>query len=93
MTTCWLVGGGDEFLVITDSVNDWELARLADRITDQLESGPVTVAEGRQVLARLTIGFAAHRTGDGRSIDGVLEHADQAMYNKRRRDRARAAGS
>ncbi|PND58767.1 diguanylate phosphodiesterase [Mycobacterium sp. ENV421] len=85
--------GGDEFLVITDSVDDWELARLADRITDQLESTPVTIAEGIQVPARLTIGFAAHRTGDGRSIDGVLEHADQAMYNKRRRrNRARAAG-
>ncbi|AKK30015.1 diguanylate phosphodiesterase [Mycobacterium sp. EPa45] len=85
--------GGDEFLVITDSVNDWELARLADRITDQLDTAPVMLGEGKQVAARLTIGIAAHHTGDGRSIDAVLEHADQAMYNKRRRRRRRAAGS
>ncbi len=87
-------GGGDEFLVITDSVNDWELARLADRITDELDRAPVALGgEGKQVAARMTIGFAAHRTGDGRSIDAVLEHADQAMYNKRRRRSRRAAGS
>lgn len=85
--------GGDEFLVITDSVNDWELARLADRITDQLDRTPMSLGEGKQAAARLTIGFAAHHTGDGRSIDAVLEHADQAMYNKRRRRRRRAAGS
>ncbi|MCV7214816.1 EAL domain-containing protein [Mycobacterium crocinum] len=85
--------GGDEFLVITDSVNDWELARLADRITDELDRAPVALGEGKQVAARMTIGFAAHRTGDGRSIDAVLEHADQAMYNKRRRRSRRAAGS
>lgn len=85
--------GGDEFLVVTDSVNDWELARLADRIADQLDSAPVTLGESKQVAAAMTIGFAAHRTGDGRSIDAVLEHADQAMYDKRRRRNRRAAGS
>jgi diguanylate cyclase (GGDEF)-like protein/PAS domain S-box-containing protein len=85
--------GGDEFLVITDSVDDWELARLADQINDQLGSTPVVLDGGKQAAARLTIGFAAHRTGDGRSIDAVLEHADQAMYNKRRRRTRRAAGS
>jgi len=85
--------GGDEFLVVTDSVNDWELARLADRITNRLDSAPVMVGEGKQVAAAMTIGFAAHRTGDGRSIDAVLEHADQAMYDKRRRRNRRAASS
>jgi GGDEF domain-containing protein len=53
----------------------------------------MSLGEGKQAAARLTIGFAAHHTGDGRSIDAVLEHADQAMYNKRRRRRRRAAGS
>lgn len=84
--------GGDEFLVITDCVNDWELARLADKITDALDDAPVMLADGNPVSVRMTIGFAAHRTGDGRSIDAVLEQADQAMYNIRRRNRARAAG-
>jgi hypothetical protein len=36
------------------------------------------------VPVALTIGFAAHRPGDGRSIDSVLDWADQAMYEQRR---------
>ena len=84
--------GGDEFLVITDAVNDWKLARLADRITDQLDGTLVTLDRGQQISAMLTIGFAAHRPGDGRSIDAVLEHADQAMYEKRRHRRRSAVG-
>lgn len=35
----------------------------------------------------MTIGSAAHRPGDGRSIDAVLDHADQAMYAQRRHQR------
>lgn len=76
--------GGDEFLVITDSVDDRGLARLADRITDELDRAPITLADGAEVPVVLTIGFAAHRPGDGRSIDSVLDCADQAMYEQRR---------
>jgi diguanylate cyclase (GGDEF)-like protein/PAS domain S-box-containing protein len=77
--------GGDEFLVISDTVDDGGLARLADRITTQLGCAPVTLADGSAVTVSLTIGFAAHRPGDGRSIDAVLERADEAMYEQRRR--------
>ncbi|VEG51790.1 PAS/PAC and GAF sensor-containing diguanylate cyclase/phosphodiesterase [Mycolicibacterium aurum] len=93
--------GGDEFLVITDSVEEHGLARLAQRITDQLDSAPITLADGAEIPVALTIGFAAHRPEDGRSIDAVLDLADQAMYEQRRtgtgagrrwRDRRRALG-
>ncbi|CAN5401752.1 hypothetical protein BH11ACT7_BH11ACT7_36210 [soil metagenome] len=77
--------GGDEFLVITGTVEDQALARLADRIAAALGSTPVTLADGAAVPVALTIGFAAHRPGDGRSIDTVLELADEAMYQQRRR--------
>ncbi|WP_167108178.1 GGDEF domain-containing protein [Mycobacterium sp. DL592] len=83
--------GGDEFLVITDAVEDSELACLAARITDQFDGKPVTLGDGAQVSVGLTIGFAAHRSGDGLSIDTVLDHADQAMYGQRRgRSRSRS---
>jgi diguanylate cyclase (GGDEF)-like protein/PAS domain S-box-containing protein len=76
--------GGDEFLVITDSDDESELARLADRIAKYLNSQPITLGDGTQVSVGLTIGIAAHRPGDGCSIDAVLDHADRAMYDKRR---------
>ncbi|MDY6998175.1 MAG: EAL domain-containing protein [Actinomycetota bacterium] len=76
--------GGDEFLVVTSSVEDHGLAQLANRITSQLDSTPITLTDGSAVPVALTIGFAAHRPGDGRSIDAVLELADLAMYERRR---------
>ncbi|BBX18673.1 diguanylate phosphodiesterase [Mycolicibacterium duvalii] len=76
--------GGDEFLVITDTVDDAGLARLAERITAQLERAPITLPDGTDTRIALTIGYAAHRPGDGRGIDAVLDDADQAMYDQRR---------
>jgi diguanylate cyclase (GGDEF)-like protein/PAS domain S-box-containing protein len=75
--------GGDEFLVITESDDESELARLADQITIDLDRKPVTLGEDTQITVGLTIGCAAHRPGDGRSVDIVLDHADHAMYEKR----------
>ncbi|GAY19235.1 EAL domain-containing protein [Mycobacterium sp. shizuoka-1] len=75
--------GGDEFLVITDAVDDPALTRLADRITDVLHE-PVSLGADDLVAVGMTIGCAAHRPGDGRSIDTVLDLADRAMYEKRR---------
>lgn len=79
--------GGDEFLIVTDTVDDDALSMLADRITSAVQRFPVTLADGAQLPVALTVGFAAHRPGDGRSIDMVLERADRAMY-ERRRDRS-----
>jgi diguanylate cyclase (GGDEF)-like protein/PAS domain S-box-containing protein len=76
--------GGDEFLIVTHAVDDAALAGLADRITTAMHGSPVTLDDGTEVIVAVTVGFAAHRPGDGRSIDAVLEHADQAMYGQRR---------
>jgi diguanylate cyclase (GGDEF)-like protein/PAS domain S-box-containing protein len=76
--------GGDEFLVITETFEDDELALLAGRIAAEVGRTPVPLADGTPVPVALTIGFAAHRPGDGRSIDTVLERADEAMYALRR---------
>jgi len=75
--------GGDEFLVITDSVDEAELAHLADQISEDLYRKPVALGGDTQVTVGLTIGCAMHRPGDGRSIDTVLDQADHAMYAKR----------
>ena len=76
--------GGDEFLVITNAVDDPGLAHLTRRIASQVQQAPIVLADGTQIPIVLTIGSAAHRPGDGRSIDAVLDCADQAMYQQRR---------
>lgn len=76
--------GGDEFLVITDSVDDGGLALMADRVAARLGRTPIILADGTTVPVAVTVGYAAHRPGDGRSIDTVLECADRSMYEQRR---------
>jgi diguanylate cyclase (GGDEF)-like protein/PAS domain S-box-containing protein len=77
--------GGDEFLVITNAVDEDELTLLTNRITSQVQRTPIKLGDGTEISIVLTVGSGAHRPGDGRSIDAVLEHADQAMYEQRRR--------
>ncbi|ANI38148.1 EAL domain-containing protein [Mycolicibacterium vaccae] len=77
--------GGDEFLVITDIVEDRALGLLAAQIAGQFEAAPIALTGGTTVPVTLTIGVATHRPGDGRSVDAVLDRADQAMYDQRRR--------
>jgi diguanylate cyclase (GGDEF)-like protein/PAS domain S-box-containing protein len=76
--------GGDEFLVITNAVEDHALTLLTDRITSQVQRTPIKLSDGTELSIALTIGSASHRRGDGRSIDAVLDRADQAMYEQRR---------
>ncbi|UXA18812.1 EAL domain-containing protein [Mycobacterium sp. SMC-4] len=76
--------GGDEFLVITETTDDAALTLLAGRITAQFDRAPIALPDGTDMRVALTIGFAAHRPGDGRGIDDVLDCADQHMYQQRR---------
>lgn len=75
--------GADEFLIITDSDEDSQLAQLADHITESLRSTPISLEDGTVVSVGLTIGSATHRPGDGSSADTVVERADKVMYERR----------
>lgn len=76
--------GGDEFLVVTDTVVDHELAQLAERIADHVHRPPIVLASGVQVDVVLTIGTAVRLPGDDQTHEAVLDRADKAMYRKRR---------
>lgn len=76
--------GGDEFVVITRTVDTDELSELARGIAERTGSTPVVLADGSAVSATLTIGITAHRPGDRRTIDGVIDRADRDMYRRRR---------
>ncbi|CQD02759.1 PAS/PAC and GAF sensor-containing diguanylate cyclase/phosphodiesterase [Mycobacterium lentiflavum] len=76
--------GGDEFLVITDTVDERKLALHAERIAQQVRSPPITLADGSEVAVAITIGSAVRQPGTGQTNDAVLDRADQDMYQRRR---------
>jgi len=78
--------GGDEFTILLrriDSSND--AARVASRILEEL--GAPFDLSGHEVVVDASIGIALY-PDDGRNADGLLKHADLAMYHAKSRGRA-----
>ena len=77
--------GGDEFLIVTPRADHRVLEGLADRIVATVEAAPMRLGGGVEEPVALTVGVAAHQAGDDRSIDDVLDLADHAVVEQRRR--------
>ena len=70
--------GGDEFTLLIEQVNGAEdAAAVARRILAQMRQ-PVTLPDGHEVVATLSIGIAL--TVPGKTRDDLLHDADVAMY-------------
>ncbi len=79
--------GGDEFVVVIPNVDDEPHAlALANRVHASA-SGP-TRAEGNVIDISVSMGLAVS-TGLFTSVDELLQHADQAMYQSKRNGRGR----
>jgi diguanylate cyclase len=77
--------GGDEFVVIVNSVSHREQAEtLAQRAIDALKA-PVKIA-GVDLHVSTSIGIAFY-PGDGTSAETLISHADAAMYCAKQRGR------
>ncbi|MBC7916832.1 MAG: GGDEF domain-containing protein [Rhodoferax sp.] len=71
--------GGDEFVLLIDSVGDREeLTRIGQKLIDML-SQRVTLGSGAEVSVGGSIGFAIYPE-DGDTMEKMLEVADQSMY-------------
>lgn len=71
--------GGDEFVLLIDSVGDrQELTRIGQKLIDML-SQTVTLESGAEVSVGGSIGFAVY-PDDGDTMEQMLEVADQSMY-------------
>jgi diguanylate cyclase (GGDEF)-like protein len=82
--------GGDEFVILAQSVNDETgLKQLTERVLDAFAE-PVTMA-GTTVTVRLSVDGTLYAAGE-RSED-VLNRADGAMYRVKRARRLLAADS
>lgn len=75
--------GGDEFLIITGPTHELALASLADRITRHVQSATVRLGDDAEEPVVLSVGYAMHAPGDGRTVDDVLDRADRAMFGRR----------
>ncbi|MGH9173547.1 MAG: putative bifunctional diguanylate cyclase/phosphodiesterase, partial [Vicinamibacterales bacterium] len=79
--------GGDEFTILLEQIEDVNTAvRVAQRILEQ--SLTLYAIGDRQVAVTASIGIAL-ATSDDESADDLLRNADIAMYEAKRRGRAR----
>ena len=77
--------GGDEFIVLLpQSEGDANLAVVADKLIEQLET-PFSI-DGREVYIGSSIGIVSYPR-DGEDQDTLLGHADAAMYFAKERGR------
>ena len=78
--------GGDEFVILLNTVDDAEAVRtVADRLADSL-SRPFTLA-GRQRFVSASFGIAF--PGDHGEAESLIRDADAAMYQAKRQGKAR----
>jgi len=77
--------GGDEFVLVSNSIADPEDAALLATRTIETLQAPVRIA-GIDVHTSPSIGIAIYPT-DGASIEALLAHADAAMYSAKQRGR------
>ena len=70
--------GGDEFVVLVDSVADMkDVIKVANKVHQSL-CQPLVLPHGKEIIT-VSIGIA-HWPEHGNDIEALLNHADQAMY-------------
>jgi len=71
--------GGDEFVVLLEEADQLELIEmLANRLISAINQ-PIPLRSGHQVQVGASVGIALYPL-DGASAEGLLQHADLAMY-------------
>ena len=81
--------GGDEFVVLLMPADvPAECEPVLTRLLDALIQ-PITLRTGIQVAVGSSLGLA-HYPGDGRTVDALMRHADEAMFANKRAWRSKA---
>ena len=78
--------GGDEFTIILEQAGRSEIIDIADRIIDGI-SQPFIIDGISMNLVRASIGISVFPE-DGTTIDTLVQHADDAMYEAKRAGKA-----
>jgi diguanylate cyclase (GGDEF)-like protein len=80
--------GGDEFVALLYDVDDGHIASVERRVRDALDAW---TARGTSVYRlAASVGFARPALDDERPLEGILQEADEMMYEKKRAARLAA---
>lgn len=79
--------GGDEFLLILESINTPQDAALVATDLLAVLDEPFTLASGHMLYVRISIGISIH-PDDGNSAADLIREADAAMYQAKRAGRS-----
>lgn len=81
--------GGEEFVVLLPSTDAIGGRAIAERIRTSIEALRVTAADGSKVRFTVSVGVA-EATREATSIELLLQRADDALYEAKRRGRNRS---
>lgn len=75
--------GGDEFLIIFEGLNEKDAEEIWERIIH--EYAIVNEKENRKYLISVSHGIETFRCDSNEYIDSIVNHADEKMYDEKRR--------
>ena len=80
--------GGDEFVVILENNDYAERADLIESITDEFLGNLNDISKEPWERVTAAVGFAMYEPGMDECVDSVLQRADAAMYQNKKRMKA-----
>ena len=84
--------GGDEFLLLVPDLNVEQLDAIKERVCRRVQAMVIRTRAGA-VRVTVSVGATLVSVGSTASTDELLHRADEAMYEAKRRKRARPAGA
>ena len=83
--------GGEEFLVVMPGTDGEEAMQVAERLRQMICAAPIARLDGADAIPRVTasLGVATHAGSNG-SVEGIIERADQALYQAKHDGRNQA---
>ena len=72
--------GGEEFAAMLPETGGSKACEVAERVRQQVEMTEVVCEDGVSLRITLSIGVSSVEGDDDRSLDALLEQADQALY-------------
>lgn len=82
--------GGEEFLLILPETGGVQTYQMAERLLSHFHAHPIETNEG-EIHITISIGISTYNRMDTPTIDRLIDHADQAMYEAKRAGRNQIA--
>lgn len=84
--------GGDEFVLMCESVSKHQLKDISQRLTQAIDA-LIIKYEDKTISPTVSIGFALHQTTDAFDLDELLKTADDYLYQSKRAGKNSARGN